>query len=169
MARLKYIRLLLLLAAVIVSSAGCARTFPSEIMDKVDKNISFANLSKDPEIYKGKWMMLAGIIVSTRTEKDGSTTIEIAQKPVDSDGRPRQTDETGGRFIAISKQFLDPVVYQGGREITIVGQVIGDMYGKLDDMEYRYPFLEVEALHLWEPYSGPGFSVGVGVGVIHRY
>ncbi len=169
MARFRYIRLVLLLAAIIVLSTGCARPFPSSVMDQVDKRISFTDLNKDPEIYKGKWVLLAGIIVRSRIEKDGSTTIEIAQKPADSDGRPLQTDETGGRFIAVSKQFLDPVVYQGGREISIVGEVMGDMYRQLGDMEYRYPLLEVEALHLWEPSYGPAYSVGIGVGVFHSY
>jgi len=170
MARIKYINLVPLLAAVIVSSAGCARPFPSSILDRVDKSVSFADLNKDSQKYKGKWVMLAGIIVLTRTERDGSTSIEVVQKPADSEGRPLRTDETGGRFIAVSKQFLDPVVYQGGREISVVGEVVGDTVRPLGEMVYRYPLLEVEALHLWEePSYGPGFSFGVGVGVIHGH
>ncbi len=155
--------------AAIVLIAGCARPFPSRITDQVDRKISFADLRNDPGSYKGKWVMLAGVIVGSITEKDGSTYLEVVQKPADSEGRPLRTDETGGRFIAVSKQFLDPAVYRGGRVITVVGEVVGDSVRPLVGMAYRYPLLAVEALHLWEPSYGPRYQIGVGVGVFHGY
>lgn len=166
---MNYIRFVPLLAAVMVLNSGCARPFPSRITDQVDRSISFADLSKDPKSYKGKWVMFAGAIVGLRTEKDGSTYIELVQRPADRRGEPLQTDETGGRFIAVSKQFLDPAVYRRGREITVVGAVIGDTVKPLGEMAYRYPLLQVEALHLWDPYYGPRYHIGVGVGVFHGY
>ena len=171
MVRIKYIKLVPLLAAAIVLSAGCARPFPSRITDRVDRKISFSDLHKDPESYKGKWVMLAGVIVDSRTEKDGSTYLEVVQKPADNQGRPFRTDESGGRFIAVSKEFLDPAVYRGGRVITVVGEVAGDSVRPLGGMVYRYPLLAVEALHLWEPSYGPRYhvAVGVGGGIFHRY
>ncbi len=170
MLRTKYIRLVPLFAAAIMFFAGCARPFPSEITDRVDRKISFSALQKDPGRYKGKWVMFAGVIVSSMIEKDGSTYIEVVQKPADSFGEPLRTDESGGRFIAVSKQFLDPAVYQG-RVITVVGEVVGDSVRPLGGMAYRYPLLAVEALHLWEPSYGPSssFSFGVGVGVFHGH
>jgi outer membrane lipoprotein len=169
MTRTNSIRIVPLLVAVIAFIAGCARPFPSRITDQVDKKVSFADLHKDPGSYKGKWVMFAGVIVGSITERDGSTYLELVQKPADSQGRPLRTDESGGRFIAVSKQFLDPAVYRGGRVITVVGQVIGDSVKPLGGMAYRYPLLAVEALHLWEPSYGPRYQVGVGVGVMHGY
>ncbi len=171
MIRTKHISLVLLIAAVIVLSTGCARPFPTRITDRVDKHVSFDALYKDPGSYKGKWVMLAGIIVASRTEKDGSTYLEVLQKPADDWGRPYRTDESGGRFIAVSRQFLDPAVYRGGRVITVVGEVIGDSVRPLGGMAYRYPLITVEALRLWEPSYGPRYhiAVGVGVGISHRY
>jgi outer membrane lipoprotein len=171
MMRTKYRRLVPLFAAAIMLFVGCTRPFPSEITDRVDRKISFSDLQKKPEIHKGKWVMFAGIIASSMIEQDGSTYLEIVQKPADSDGRPLQTDESSGRFIAVSKKFLDPAVYQGGRVITVVGVVVGDSVKPLGGMAYRYPLLAVEALHLWEPSYGPSssFSFGVGVGVFHSH
>ncbi len=83
MARINYTRLVPLLAAVIVSTAGCTRTFPSQVTDRVDKSITFSDLMRDPGSYKGKWVMLAGDIVAARPEKDGSTYIEVLQRPAD--------------------------------------------------------------------------------------
>jgi outer membrane lipoprotein len=168
MMRTRYIRLVPLFTAAIMLCAGCARPFPSQITDRVDRKISFSDLQKDPRRYKGKWVMFAGVIVSSTIEQDGSTYLEVVQKPADSDGEPLRTDESSGRFIAVSKEFLDPAVYQG-RVITVVGEVVGDSVRPLGGMAYRYPLLAVQALHLWEPSYGPSssFSFGVGVGVFH--
>ncbi len=172
MMRTEYIKLVPLLAAVIVLSAGCARPpFPPEITDRVDRKISFSDLRKDPGSYKGKWVMFAGIIAGSRTERDGRTYLEVVQKPADSEGRPLETDESGGRFMAVSKEFLDPAVFQGGRVITVVGEVAGDSVRPLGGTVYRYPLLAVHALHLWDPSYEPRshVSVGIGVGIFHRY
>ena len=168
MAGTTYRRLLPVLAAVLIAT-GCAPTFPSHITERVDARIKYADLMKDPETYKGKWVMLAGDIVTARAEKDGSTYLEILQRPAYSNGKPMDTDESGGRFIAVSREFLDPAVYGRGRVITIVGEVVGDSVKPLGAVAYRYPLLEVQALHLWDPYSSPRTNVSIGVGVFHRF
>ncbi len=163
---------LLFAAALMLSAAGCARPFPSRITDQVDRRITYADLSKDPEGYKGKWVMFGGVIAGSRTEKDGRTYLEVVQKPVDREGRPYyRTDESGGRFMAVSNEFMDPAIYRRGRMITVVGEVVGQSIKPLDQLTYRYPVLAVQALHLWEPsYDyGPRYSIGVGVGVFHRF
>ncbi len=161
---------LLLATALLLSLAGCARPFPSHITDQVDRRITYADLSKDPEGYKGKWVMFGGSIVGARTERDGRTFLEILQKPVDRDGRPYyRSDETGGRFMAVSSEFMDPAIYRRGRLITVVGEVVGESVRPIDQLTYRYPLLAVQAVHLWEPNYGPRVSIGVGVGVFHRF
>jgi outer membrane lipoprotein len=164
-----YKKIFLLVASLTVFTAGCTPTFPSRITERVDTGISYRDLMNDPGSYKGKWVMLAGDIVAARTEKDGSTYLEVLQRPADKSGMPRETDETGGRFIAVSRQFLDPAVYGRGREITIVGEVIGDSVKPLGAVAYRYPLLEIQAMHLWEPQYGSRAHVSVGVGVFHRF
>lgn len=156
-------------AAMLLATWGCTRPFPPRITAQVDKSISFSELSRNPEGYKGKWVMLAGVIVAATAEKDGSTYIEVVQKRADREGRPYRTDESGGRFIAVSKQFLDPAIYGRGRVISVVGEVIGESVRPLGEIPYRYPLLSVQALHLWEPSYGPRFSIGIGVGIFHGY
>lgn len=135
------------------------------------RTLKFSDLLKQPEAYKGKSVMLAGSIIGVRAEKDGSTYLEVLERPADRSGRPERTDESGGRFMAVSKQFLDPAIYSRGRLVTVVGEVIGDSVKPLGEVPYRYPLLEIEAVHLWEPSYGPraNVSVGIGVGVIHRF
>ena len=143
-------------------TAGCAPPFPKETMDKVNRNISYQELKKGPEKFKGTWVMLGGMIIASKNTKEGML-IEILQKPLDTDGRPLQTDSTEGRFLIQSDTFLDPAVYHEGRLITVVAEVIGRKELALDDIMYPYPLLIVKDLHLWDPSQGPRFFFGIGV------
>ncbi len=106
--------------------------------------------------------MLGGVIVSSRNVKEG-TLMEVLEMPLDSNGRPLETDKTFGRFLVDSDQFLDSAVYHRERLVTIVGEVIGQKTMPLDEIMYQYPLLRVKALHLWSPASGPHFFFGIGV------
>jgi outer membrane lipoprotein len=143
-------------------TAGCAPPFSKETLDTVNRNISFQELKKEPEKFKGTSVMLGGMIIGSKNTQEGAL-IEILQKPLDTDGRPLQTDSTEGRFLIRSDTFLDPAVYHEGRLITVVAEVIGRKELPLDDIMYAYPLLIVKDLHLWEPSQGPRFFFGIGV------
>lgn len=146
----------------LVMTIGCAPPFPRETLDRVDRNVSFQELKKEPEKFKGTWVMLGGMIIASKNTKEG-TLIEILQKPLDTGGRPLQTDSTEGRFLVQSDAFLDSAVYHDGRLITVVAEVIGMKELPLDDIMYPYPLLIVKDLHLWGPSQGPHFFFGIGV------
>jgi len=145
-----------------VALAGCSPPFPRELLGKVEKNVPFTALQKDPDKYAGKLLMVGGIIVDTKNLMEG-TRIEVLQTTLDGEGRPELTDETGGRFLIMTKQYLDGAVYHRGRLITVVGEVAGLQVLPLGETEYRYPVITAKALHLWSPYLGPSFSFGIGV------
>ncbi len=155
-------------SALAVLAAGCAPPFSRGLLQKVDRTLSFSEIRNDPGRYRGTWVMLGGMIVDVKNTKEGSF-LEILQKPLSRDGRPVRTDRTEGRFIGTSDQYLDAAVYQPGREITIIGEVEGQKTQRLGEIDYQYTLLAVKELHLWEPYAGPRFSIGVGVGVFHGY
>jgi outer membrane lipoprotein len=142
--------------------SGCAPVFPRELTDRVDRHVSYKELQSDPDKFKGTWLMLGGVIVSSKNIKEG-TLIEVLQQPLDNDGRPLNTDRTEGRFLVQSDQFLDSAVYHPGRLITFVGEVIGRKAMLLDEITYQYPLLADKASHLWSPSTGPHFFFGIGV------
>ena len=156
------ILLLLQLAFTVIVSAGCAPPFSKTLLDKVEKKLTFSELNKAPENYRGTMMMVGGTIVDAKNLKEG-TQIEVLQKPLDSEGQPVVTDETGGRFLIVSETYLDAAVYHRGRSITIIGEVAGSKAQPLGEIEYLYPVLTAKELHLWSPSSGPRFSIGVGM------
>jgi outer membrane lipoprotein len=149
-------------AAAAVLLCGCSSPFAKELLGQVDPAVSFAGLLRDPERYRGSVVMLGGTIVAVRNLKEGSE-VEVVQKPLDGEGRPEQTDETGGRFLAVVPQFLDAAVFQRGRSITLIGAAEGARTQPLGEIEYRYPVLTAKQVHLWPPSAGPWFSIGIGV------
>ncbi len=151
-----------LLFLTMVWLTGCAPAFPKEALERVDRNITFKELQKDPDKLLGSWVMVAGVIISTKTTKDGSF-VEVLQKPIDRDGRPLDTDATDGRFIAQTKEFLDEAVYHPGRLVSVIGEVAGKKIMPIDEIMYQYPLLTAKALHLWKPSSGPRFFFSIGV------
>ena len=160
MKRISVSALILLSLAVLVT--GCAPPFSKELLDKVDRNIPFSALQKDPERFVGKLVMVGGTIIDTRNLKEGSQ-IEVLQRPLDGEGEPENTDATGGRFLVVTKTFIDAAVFHRGRSITIIGEIAGSKRQPLGEVEYLYPVLTAKDMHLWAPYSGPRFSIGVGV------
>lgn len=159
---MKRVWFILFAIAIAGAVASCAPPFPKETLDRVEKAISFKQLRENPDQFAGKWVMLGGVILETKNTKDG-TVIEILQRRLDREGRPVNTDETEGRFMAFSPQFLDSAVYHKGRLLTVIGEVSGQKIKPLGEVEYRYLFLTVKALHLWPPYSGPRFHIGIGM------
>ena len=154
--------------AVFAAVAGCASKFSHEALDRVDRGIPFMQLQANPDAFRGKWVMEGGYIIETRNAHDG-TYIEVLETPLDRQGRPLDTDQTGGRFIISSKQFLDPAVYHPGKPVSVIGEVSGQEVRLLGEVKYRYPVLTPQELHVWEPRSSPQVSFGFGIGVFHGF
>lgn len=148
------------LAAAVL--AACSPPFSRELLDGVDRGASYAEVQKDPDRFRGKTLLLGGMIVETRNLKDG-TRIEILQRPLDRESRPLPTDASVGRFLLFTTEFLDPAVYRGGRSISAIAEVRGSETLPLGETTYRYPALTARDLHLWAPSTGPRFSFGIGV------
>ncbi len=158
----RYMRIITQLLVAVIGLSGCASPFAKETLEKVDQGISFRDLQRDPDTYKGRWVMLAGVIIETRNTM-GGTSIEVLQKPMDRQGRPDETDATEGRFIIKTDRFLDAAVYHPGRRIAVIAEIAGGEILPLGETEYQYPAVVLKELHLWEPSYGPQFFFSVGV------
>ena len=143
-------------------AGGCAPPFSKDLLTQVDAAVLYADLQREPGRYEGKVVMIGGTIVETRNQREG-TQFEIVQKPLESNGRPRATDESGGRFLVLSPKFHDAAVYMRGRPITFIAEVVGQRVQPLGEVSYRYPLLQARETHLWSPSAGPRFSIGIGV------
>lgn len=147
---------------ILLAEAGCAPPFPEELLRTVDRSLSLERLRSDPGRYRGTVVMFGGMIVDIKNTGEG-TYIEVLQQPLDRRGRPERTDQTEGRFLARSGEYLDSAVYLAGRDITIVGEVSGERTLRLGEIDYRYPVITIRDLRLWEPSGGPRVHFSIGI------
>lgn len=155
--RLWFILPVILLSLIFFNA--CSPAISKEIRDQVDPNLDFRTLLSAPDSHAGKMVMLSGTIIHAVNQEDG-TMLMVLQQPTESSGRPLDGDETGGRFLAKSPDYLDVAVYSEGRQVTIAGLVKGGETKPLGETSYTYPFIEIKEIYLWKPRSPVEFGFG---------
>jgi outer membrane lipoprotein len=157
----------LLTMAAILLLVGCAHVISKETLKAVDRSVTFSQLAKDPDAYKGKTVLFGGAIIETIHLADKSQVV-VLQQPLDRRDRPVAGDVSEGRFIVTTQGFLDPAIYSPGRQVTVAGQVVGKEKHPMGEIEYTYPVIEKQGIYLWpveRPASaGPTWQFGFGVG-----
>jgi len=162
------VRLFILIILAVFLTA-CTQAIPQESLKMADPQLTFQMLIKDPEQYQGRNILTGGQILGTST-REGETWVEVLQKPLDWQHKPKDTDESFGRFLIRFEGFADPAIYTAGKKITVLGEVQGKKVQPLKEMEYTYPMLLPREHHLWKPEgtSGPFFHIGIGIGGVIR-
>lgn len=141
-----------LIILTIMMLFSCAPVLRQDLMNRGTFDIRLSEIRENPDLYRGKLLIFGGIIVNTTVTKRGSL-IEAIYVPVDSRGYLKGVRVSNGRFLAIYPRdngLLDPLLFHQKREITLAGEFIETHTGKIDEMEYTYPFFEIKELYLWE-------------------
>jgi outer membrane lipoprotein len=147
---------------IIISLFGCAHVISKELRERAYGEPPEPVLFRDPDAFKGRIVILGGVIVSSMNTEEG-TYIEVLQKPLDYRGRPEDTDVSFGRFLILYKGYLDTAVYSQGREVTVAGEVMGKKVQPLGEIQYPYPLIKSNELHLIEPRYGFPIRFGIGI------
>ena len=137
-----------LLGLIAILGMGCAHAISESLRAQAEPMIPFAQLRTNPEAYKDRTVVLGGEILNTDNLRDG-TRLEVLQKPLDRSEAPQVSDDTGGRFMALCQDYLDPAVYAKGRRVTVAGRVLGSFTGKVGEVDYVYPLISCEETRLW--------------------
>ncbi len=127
---------------------ACTPVISPQLMDQVDRSLTYNSLSNRPDDFRGKIVLLGGNIVQT-VPKPGESEIEVVQKDLLSCGEPRLTDKSEGRFLVVVNRFLDPAIYRPERGLTVAGTVQGSEVRRIGEIDYRYPVIAALELHLW--------------------
>lgn len=142
-------RVIVAALTLMVALSGCTRVISKEALQSVDPTVSFAKLRENPDQFIGKHVLLGGRIAAARNTKEGGQ-LEIVQFNLDDSGMPEDTFVSRGRFLAVSSEFLDTMIYKPGRLITLVGEVKGKKTLPLDEVDYTYPVVAIRELYLWK-------------------
>jgi outer membrane lipoprotein len=145
--------------------SGCTAWISQVSRSKVTYTGTFSTLQKTPDAYKGEVVMIGGRIIEVKTSPSLSE-IFVLQLALDTGGRPVNPDQSEGRFIVQTKQFLDPAIYQKDILLTVVGTLKGSKVESIGGFEYSYPLIELIEIKLWpkEMQTRPMIHFGIGVG-----
>jgi len=143
--------ILIVIVCFLISS--CTYAISRPVRDQARTDIPFSSIKENIDKYKGTVFVLGGVIVETKNTEEGSI-IEAMHVPIDKYGNIVDTDRSSGRFMAIDRGYLDPLIYKKRREITIAGELIGIRKKKIGEIEYTYPLFAIKELHLWKEEKG---------------
>jgi len=149
----RFKRFLLLFFLILIP--GCAHVISKDLRAKADPSLTFTQVFQNPNAYQGKTVLWGGEIVQTTNQKDGTTLIEIFQRPLGWRGEPKETLSSGGRFLVLAEKYLDPYLFCIGRKITAAGEIQGEKIKPIGEMDYRYPLLLSKEIYLWKKYYYP--------------
>jgi outer membrane lipoprotein len=83
-----------------------------EWREKADTEINTQQLFKSPADYKGKIVIIGGVIIKSTNTKEG-TYIEVVQMPLDSTGKPEKRESLTADSLFCMKGIWIPLFIQG--------------------------------------------------------
>jgi outer membrane lipoprotein len=147
-------RLSLTGAAALLILAGCASPLPVALQEAPPNSPHVAQVRQDPGQYVGSQVRWGGEIEAIEN-RSSETWLEIVHRPLGSSGRPADTDQSAGRFLARVQGFLDPAVYTQGRDVTLGGVLAQPVTRSIGQFPYVFPVVDVNAMYLWPPRVEP--------------
>jgi outer membrane lipoprotein len=129
---------------------GCAAVISKSLRAQVDLSLHFSEAFQNPKAYEGKIVIWGGEVIKTINQKDGTTLVEVLQRPLNRMEEPEVTKPPGGRFLMLSQKYLNSFILREGTRITIAGEILGERSMPLGEMEYRYPLILSREMYLWE-------------------
>lgn len=139
----------LLAGFVIALTVGCASKPPEAISKIPVNNPSLTSVRLDIGQYIGAEVRWGGEISKVENKAE-YTWIEIVRRQLWSDGKPKASGKSDGRFIARFGGFADPVVYEVGQLLTVVGTIEDKVKRPIGEYDYVFPIVMVEGSYLWK-------------------
>ena len=156
-------KLLIAALPLVFLVTGCAHQISEKTRALADRTITFAMLRENPDAYRGKLVILGGVIAVVKDVQEG-TQLEVVQYELDSRETPDETTISGGRFLAITPYILEISKCRPGTVVSLAGEVAGKKNQALQGAEYTYPVINIRELHFvevpdedffrtWNPYG----------------
>ena len=125
---------------------------PANIKNPPNVDIHLHQVLKNSSNFQNNPVRWGGTVIDVENETD-KTNIQILFYALNYYGRPLLNQPSPGRFITVSKQFLDPEIYAKGTEITVVGKLQGTVEKQIGKKLVAVPIVTIEEHHIWPQYQ----------------
>ena len=150
--------------------SGCTSVLSNRIVQE-DEKIPFPELLQKPDRFRGAVVILGGQIIETAVREQESW-VQVLQLPLGARHAPDITAPSQGRFLVVYPRFVDPLIFEKGRKITVGGVVEGGRVITIGGRPYTVPSVLERETYLWragDDYpaagSGPAVQFGIGFGI----
>jgi outer membrane lipoprotein len=146
--------------------ASCAAGIPPQMAEQVSWNLSFTELRRQPEAYRGRVVALGGIVTHIEATDEGYRLI-VNEVPFEatSQYRPAVDQLPRGRFIVLIPRQSFPSDLRPGAETTVVGEILGQATAPEAGVNAGEPVLDARYVRMWGPSWWPRFQIGVWGGI----
>ena len=134
-------------------SVGCGGgVIPSQYLKQAEPGITLTKLSKDPLAYRGKVVVLGGVIVDQK-QGDNRVWLRVKNRPLDGDYVPhipvtKAGPEAGYYWVMVMRENL-PKDYHNWSRITVVGRLTGGKIAlDVEGMDEKIQNIILSALYL---------------------
>ena len=134
--------------------SACGTRIPPEIKESPGDSPGIGQVRDMADAYISQKVRWGGVILQTENRQD-SSWVTIVSFPVDKDGEPQVSDQSNGRFIARFEEFVEPLVFSAGREITVVGTLLATETQEVGEFAYEYPVVKVDHHYIWPEKKDP--------------
>ena len=141
---------------------GACTSMPQAMKDARVVDIPYALASQNIDRNKDVPVRWGGVIIDVENEENFSL-VQVLFYPLNYSAHPRLDKPNEGRFVIKSAEFLDPVIYAKGREITVVGILNGSIERTVGRKVIQVPLILSTAIYLWpKHYHNDYYSYGYG-------
>ena len=127
---------------------GACTNMPQAMRDAPVVDIPYTEASQNIDSHKDVLVRWGGVIIDVEN-KENFSLVQALFYPLNYSAHPRVDKPNEGRFVIKSAEFLDPMIYVKGREITVVGTLDGDIERTIGKKVIRVPLLTSTDIYLW--------------------
>lgn len=155
----------LFMTLLMLSVLACAAGMSDRVRSTVTYWGPFSQVQVSPKRYLGETVMWGGKILEIKP-LEGATELTVLQLDLGDRDRPLDNDQSQGRYVARSTEFLDPAVLPKGTLVTTVGRVVDAAPRPIGQMTYTYPVIDIDEIKKWPAPERrrTQFHIGIGVG-----
>ncbi len=156
-------KLFILILPFLLLLGGCAHNLSKKALSLADRTITFGKLRENPDAYRGKLVILGGVIEAV-TQTPHGTQLEVEQYGLDGREMPDEASGSGGRFLAIVPEKLAESACGTGLLVSMAGEVTGKKAMVIEGAEYSYPVIAVRELRIIRPPNEDFFRTWIPYG-----